>query len=79
MIANVLRVSDKNINHSEYLAQADSDLDSDAQAIEDGNWEDVAASTKAYANRNENIKHGDIVDSVRAPADFKKLRQAWEV
>ena len=62
-----------------YLAQADSDLDSDAQAIEDGNWEDVAASTKAYANRNENIKHGDIVDSVRAPEDFKKLRQAWEV
>lgn len=56
-----------------------SEADSDAQAIEDGNWEDVAASTAAYANRNENIKHGQFVESVRAPQDFQKLRQAWEV
>jgi hypothetical protein len=49
------------------LAQADSDLDSDAQAIEDGNWEDVAASTKAYANRNENIKeiHSGVKTNVK--------------
>lgn len=42
---------------------------SDALAIENGNWEEVAASAAACVNKNEQTKS----------PDFKTIRAGWEV
>jgi hypothetical protein len=46
---------------------------SDASAIENGDWEQVAASAKAYVNKKEPM------EPINKQASFQSVRSGWEV
>ena len=47
---------------------------SDASAIENGDWEQVAANAKAYVNKNEPMQ-----STTNNLSSFQSVRSGWEV